>query len=118
MGMPHKPQPPETRVIRAYLHLQMQAMIFLRSRSNDLPREQIGDLADALHTLPEFIWPGLWPDAEFRRLYLEPYDRKMGEVRPRLQLDPGARSRFRGGEGSRGRDVIKRSGDACVVDRH
>ena len=54
----------------------MQAMVFLRSRSSDLPREQIGDLADALHTLPEFIWPGLWPDAEFRRLYLEPYDRR------------------------------------------
>jgi hypothetical protein len=54
----------------------MQAMVFLRSRSSDLPREQIGDLADALHTLPEFIWPGLWPDAEFRRMYLEPYDRR------------------------------------------
>jgi hypothetical protein len=51
-------------------------MIFLRSRSAELPREQIADLADALHTLPEFIWPGLWSDAEFRRLYLEPYDRK------------------------------------------
>jgi len=51
-------------------------MLFLRRRSSDLPREQIADLADALHTLPEFIHPGLWPDAEFRRLYLEPYDRR------------------------------------------
>jgi hypothetical protein len=74
--MPQKPQPPEPRVVRAYLHLQTQAMIFLRSRSGDLPREQIGDLADALHTLPEFIGSGLWRDAEFRRLYLEPYDRR------------------------------------------
>lgn len=62
--------------MQAYLHLQMQAMIFLRSRSSDLPREQIGDLADALHTLPEFIWSRLWSDTEFRRLYLEPYDQR------------------------------------------
>jgi hypothetical protein len=77
--MPPKPHPPEPRAVHAYLHLQMEAMIFLRSRSGDLSREQIGDLADALHTLPEFIWPGLWPDAEFRRLYLEPYDRRWAD---------------------------------------
>ena len=58
------------------MYLQTRAMIFLRSRSSDLPREQIGDLADALHTLPEFIVHGLWSDAEFRRHYLEPYDRR------------------------------------------
>lgn len=74
--MPPKPQLPEPRAVQAYLHLQMQAMIFLRSRSGDLPREQIRDLADALHTIPEFIWPGLWSDAQFRQLYLEPYDRR------------------------------------------
>jgi hypothetical protein len=78
--MPLQTQPPDVREIHAYLHLQMQAMIFLRSRSGDLPREQIGDLADALHTLPEFIWPGLWSNAEFRRLYLEPYDRKWSKM--------------------------------------
>ena len=70
------PLPPESRIARAYLELQAQAMIFLRSRSSDLPREQIRDLADALHTLPEFLSPGLWDDEEFRRLYLEPYDHK------------------------------------------
>jgi hypothetical protein len=74
--MPPKPQPPDTLSVRAYLYLQSQAMIFLRSQSSHLPREQIGGLADALHALPEFIWPGLWPDPEFRRLYLEPYDRR------------------------------------------
>lgn len=77
--MPPKPQPPDARAIRAYLHLQTQAMIFLRSRSSDLSREQIGELADALHTLPELIWPGLWSDSEFRRLYLEPYDRRWAQ---------------------------------------
>jgi hypothetical protein len=75
MNQPGTTLPP-IHVARAYLHLQMQAMVFLRSHAGDLPREQIGDLADALHALPEFVWPGLWSDAEFRRLYLEPYDRK------------------------------------------
>jgi hypothetical protein len=54
----------------------MQAMILLRDRCHSWPREQIGDLADALHPLPQFIWSGYWPEAEFRRLYLEPYDRR------------------------------------------
>lgn len=87
--MPLHPQPPEPRTVRAYLHLH--TMIFLRSRSNDLPREQIGDLADALHTVAEFIWPGLWTDEEFRRLYLEPYDRKWAHQSPSLVawLDEG-----------------------------
>ena len=69
------PNPPEER-LGAYLMLQQLAMVFVRNNSENLPREQLRDLADALHNLPEFILPGLWSDAEFRRLYLEPYDRK------------------------------------------
>lgn len=58
----------------------MQCMIYLRNSSSSLAREQIHDLADALHNLPQFIWLGLWSDAEYRRLYLEPYDRKWSHL--------------------------------------
>ena len=74
--MPTQPTIPDPDVVRAYLHLQQEAMVFLRAYSDRLPREQIGDLADALHNLPQFVWPGLWSDEQFRKLYLEPYDRK------------------------------------------
>ncbi len=77
--MPTNPSPPEERLVHAYLHLLKQSMILIRAGSDNLPREQIRDLADALHNLPEFIWPGLWSDAEFRKLYLEPYDRKWAQ---------------------------------------
>lgn len=69
-----QPQPPEAPLTRAYLHMLAQAMIFLRSGA--LPPAQVHDLADALHTVPEFIWPGLWTDEDFRRMYLMPYDRR------------------------------------------
>jgi hypothetical protein len=70
------PRIPEPDVARAYLHLVHRAILFLRARSHDLPREQIFDLADALHNVPHFLSASLWSDEDFRRRYLEPYDRK------------------------------------------
>jgi hypothetical protein len=42
-----------------------------------LSGDQTFELGDAIHNVPEFlIRHGAWDDAAFRRLFLEPYDRK------------------------------------------
>jgi hypothetical protein len=60
----------------AYNHLIYEVALFLRSRPQ-LSGDQAFDLGDAIHNVPAFlIRHGAWDDATFRRLYLEPYDRK------------------------------------------
>ena len=60
----------------AYNYLIYKVALFLRSRPQ-LGGDQAFDLGDAIHNVPEFlIRHGAWDDAKFRRLYLEPYDRK------------------------------------------
>lgn len=60
----------------AYNYLIYEVALFLRSRPQ-LSGDQLFDLGDAIHNVPEFlIRHGACDDAGFRRLYLEPYDRK------------------------------------------
>lgn len=69
----------------AYHHLIYKVAIFMRSRPQ-ITGDQWFALGDALHNIPEFLtrhdgWrefaarDGTSAEAEFRRLFLEPYDR-------------------------------------------
>jgi hypothetical protein len=69
-------------VLRAYGDLVNQVFLFLRGRSHDdLNREEIFDLADAMHNIGGiFVDYGSWTDDEkYRQLYLRPFDTKWGK---------------------------------------
>src|SRR5688500_6835241 len=70
----------------AYHHLIYAVAIFMRSRPQ-ISGDQWFALGDAIHNVPEFLTRhdgyrrhaalnGTTADAEFRRLFLEPYDRR------------------------------------------
>ncbi len=75
--MPHKPTElaPEP-AFTAYHHMLCEVMLSLRARPTVGP-DQLFDLADALHNVPEFLTRNRgWSEADFRRVYLQPYDDK------------------------------------------
>ena len=54
-----------------------EVALFLRhKRSTSLDGEQAFDLGDAIHNVPEFIQLSSWSEAEFREIYLLPYDNR------------------------------------------
>ena len=63
----------------AYHHLLYEVALFLRTRPQ-LSGDQAFDLGDAIHNVPEFLTRyGAWNNSEFRRIHLEPYDRRWVE---------------------------------------
>jgi hypothetical protein len=78
------PSLPPDRILTAYARLIDRAFAYIRSKSfinDDKVRDQIGDLADALHNVSGILTDyGGWTDDErFRELYLRPFDRKWGK---------------------------------------
>jgi hypothetical protein len=73
---------PPDAVLRAYCDLITQVFLVLRIRSHDkeFNREELFDLADAMHNISGIIADyGSWTDDEkYRRLYLRPFDAKWG----------------------------------------
>ena len=68
----------------AYHYLLYDVGCYLRQQPNP---EQLFDLGDAIHNIPEFlIRYGVWDDKQFRRLYLEPYDRKWAQTEKDFSL--------------------------------
>jgi hypothetical protein len=68
--------------LSAYLELLYRVSIFVRSRSEGevrLPDEQLFDLMDAIHNIPEMLLeyegPG-WSEKDLRELFLQAYDEK------------------------------------------
>lgn len=68
--------------LSAYLELLYRVSIFIRSRSegeNRLPDEQLYDLMDAIHNIPEMLIeyePSGYKEREMVSYFLKPYDDK------------------------------------------
>src|ERR1043166_6951003 len=81
-----KPSPvhlPPEPVLRAYLDLLYQALVFLRGRAqtSQIEPNEVRALADALHNVPAMLLTyGEWTnDEQFRELYLRPFDRQWAD---------------------------------------
>lgn len=91
-------QHPPDAVLRAYADLLGQVFLYLRARSQAkaLDRDEIHDLADALHNIGGLLADyGSWTDDEkYRRYYLRPFDAKWGSRG--LHLEAFLESRLQG----------------------
>ena len=82
-----KKQPAPEPCFSAYLYLMYWVVVHIRSQAAQMPPEQIADLADAIHNIPEFLLENReWDDEKFRHLFLEPYDEKWAMSETDLSL--------------------------------
>lgn len=77
--MLHKPKsiPPEP-YFSAALYLLYQVALFIRNCAHEIEQEQLFDLGDAIHNVPESLteYGHYFDEQEIRDIYLAAYDRK------------------------------------------
>jgi len=77
--MLHKPKstPPEP-YFSAALYLLYQVALFIRNYANEIGREQLSDLGDAIHNVPESLteYGHYFDERMIREEYLATYDRR------------------------------------------
>jgi hypothetical protein len=62
---------------RAYHYLLYDVAVYIRNCYQRMSEEQLSDLGNAIHNIPQFLVEyGPWDNATFRKRYLEPYDHK------------------------------------------
>ena len=77
--MLHRPKsiPPEP-YFSAALYLLYQVALFIRNYANEIKQEQLSDLGDAIHNVPESLteYGHYFDEQKIRDIYLAPYDQK------------------------------------------
>lgn len=77
--MLHKPKsiPPEPYFSGA-LYLLYMVALFIRNDASKIEKEQLSDLGDAIHNVPESLteYGHYFDEQKIRDMYLAPYDRK------------------------------------------
>jgi len=77
--MLHKPKnlPPEP-YFSAALYLLYMVSLFIRNKANSISQEQLSDLGDAIHNVPESLteYGHYFDEQMIREHFLSPYDNK------------------------------------------
>jgi hypothetical protein len=109
-----KSVPPEP-YFSAALYLLYQVALFIRNHSKDIGHEQLSDLADAIHNVPESLteYGHYFDEKKIREIYLAGYDLKWAKSPDDFSLlrtlDAGVKrvEQWRGGNGIRTEDAAR-----------